>query len=154
MAQKKYVIHLTIEERSQLEKLVKTGKVAAYKRLHAQILLKADVGDKAPGWTDVKIANCFNITIRTVERVRQRLVEEGFESALNRTRQKCRFHIMDGEIEAHLIAITCSDLPEGYGHWTLRLLAEKMVELKYIETISYETVCRTLKKKRIKTVAK
>lgn len=146
MAQKKYVIHLTIEERSQLEKLVKTGKVAAYKRLHAQILLKAEVGDKAPGWTDVKIADCFNITTRTVERVRQRLVEKGIEAALNRAKQKCRFHIMDGEIEAHLIAITCSDLPEGCGHWTLRLLAEKMVELKYIETISYETVRRTLKK--------
>lgn len=149
---KKHIVRLTSDERLELENIVNKGKVAANKRLHAQILLKADISDEGPGWIDKKISEAFDITIKTVERVRLSNVEDGLEAALNKSKPKkvknCR---LDGEQEAHLIALTCGEPPEGYARWTLRLLADKMVELEYVEdSLSYETVRQMLKKNQLK----
>ncbi len=145
---KKYIVRLTSDERSELEYIVNKGKKAAYKRLHAQILLKADISEEGPGWTDEKISEAFDVTTRTIERTRQRLIENGLEGALNKSKpKKVKSYRLDGEQEAHLIALTCGEPPEGYARWTLRLLADKMVELEYVEdSISYETVRQVLKK--------
>jgi transposase len=143
---KKYVVRLTSEERKKLENMVARGKVAAYRRLHAQVLLKADISDKGPGWTDQKIADAFDITVRSIERIRKRLVEYGLDAAIRRAGGGGRKRLLDGSAEAHLIALACSDPPEGRCQWTLQLLADKMVELRHIDTVSYETVRRVLKK--------
>ncbi len=147
---KKYIVRLTSDERSELEDIVNKGKKSAYKRLHAQILLKADIS--GPGWTDEKISEAFDVTTRTIERTRQRLVENGLEGALNKSKpKKVKSYRLDGEQEAHLIALTCGEPPEGYARWTLRLLADKMVELEYVEdSLSYETVRQVLKKNKLK----
>ncbi len=148
---KKYIVELTTDERSELENLVNQGKIAAYKRLNAQIFLKADISTNGRGWTDQKISEAFNVSVKTIERVRQRLVEKGIEGAINRTKsQKCYPQKIDGEMEAHLVALTCSEAPEGQARWTLRLLADQMVELKYVDSISHETVRQVLKKNEIK----
>lgn len=144
---KKYIIRLTAEERKQLATLVQTGKTAAYKRRHAQVLLKADVGEQGPGWTDQKIAEAFNIGVRTIERIRQRLVEQGLDAAIQRAKGGGRKPTFTGEHEAHLIALNCSEPPPGRVRWTLRLLADRMVELNYTEYISHDTVGRLLKKR-------
>ena len=148
MPAKKYVVELSLEEREALDALVNKGKVAAYQRKHAQILLKADQGKQGPGWPDHRISDAFGVGTRTVERVRQRLVEQGLSAAIERAKQVNRkAHKLDGEQEAYLIALTCQEQPpEGRARWTLRLLAEKMVELEYVDTVSYETVRRVLKK--------
>lgn len=147
MSSKKYIVRLSAEERAELETLVKTGKAAAYKRLHAQVLLLADVGEGGPGWKDEPISQACGMSTRTVERVRQRLVEQGFEAAVNRTPKRAhRARKLDGEGEAHLVALMCSDPPEGRTRWTLHLLADRLVELKQVESISPECVRQTLKK--------
>jgi hypothetical protein len=144
---KKYIVRLTEEERSELEKLVHTGKVAAHKRQHASVLLKADISEQGDGWTDEKISAAFSLSTRTVERVREKFVEEGLESALNRAAaNKVRRRVLDGDNEAHLIALTCGEAPEGYNRWTLRLLGQQMVELGYVASVSHETIRQTLKK--------
>jgi transposase len=144
---KKYIVRLTEKEREELSQLINTGKAAAYKRCHAQILLKADVSDQGDGWTDLQISQAFDITTRTVERVRQRLVKGGLDAAINRAKQsRVRKRCLDGEQEAHLVALSCSEPPEGRSRWTLQLLADKMIELSYVETISDDTVQRVLKK--------
>jgi len=146
---KKYVVRLTEEERSELETLIKKGQVAAYKRLHAQVLLKADISVKSGGWTDQQMSEALDISTRTVEHVRQRLVEGGLSSAINRAPRSGGYSTkLDGEQEAHLIALSCQEPPAGRGRWTLRLLADKMVELHYVESLSHETVRQTLKKTR------
>jgi len=143
----KYVVRLSSEERLSLETLVKTGKRAADTRLRAQILLKADVGEGGPGWSDARIAAAFDIGLSTVHRQRQRLVEEGLEAALARKpSRQARPRKLDGEKEARLIAVACAKAPEGYARWTMRLLADRLVELKVVDAISDETVRRTLKK--------
>jgi transposase len=144
---KKYIVRLTETERNELTNLVHKGKVAAQKRLHAQVLLKADVSEHGEKWRDKQISEAFGISRRTVERIRERLVEQGLEAALNRTKP-CRVKSkrLDGEKEAHLIALTCGEAPDGRSRWTLRLLASKMVELEHVESISYETIRQTLKK--------
>lgn len=143
---KKYIVRLTAEERTERLQLVNTGKAAAYKRRHAQILLKADHRCQGEGWSDAKISEAFDVGIRTVERTRQRLVEQGLDAALNRTKQIKRRRSLDGEQEAYLIALSCSEPPNGRARWTLQLLADKMVELGYADAVSDETVRRTLKK--------
>ena len=144
---KKYIVRLTEEERTELKSLVHTGKVAAHKRLHAEILLKADVSDLGGKWQDKQISETYDISTRTVERVRERLVKEGLDSALNRAKSKrVKSRVIDGENEAHLVALTCSDAPEGYSRWTLRLLGQRMVDLGYVESVSHETIRQTLKK--------
>lgn len=140
-------MRLTENERSYLEGLIHTGKVAAHKRLHAEILLKADISDQGEKWQDKQISEAFGITTRTVERIRERLVKEDLESALNRARPvRVRARRIDGENEAHLVALMCGDAPEGFSRWTLRLLGQSMVELGYVESISHETIRQTLKK--------
>jgi len=144
---KKYIVRLSPEERAQLEELVNKGRAAAYKRLHSQILLKADIGEEGPGWKDIKISEAFDVTVQTVERIRKRLVGQGLEAAINRAKPvRVKSRKLDGEQEAHLIAMACSEPPEGQARWSLRLLADKMVELEYVDTISHETVRQTLKK--------
>ena len=143
---KKHIVYLTATERGELEQLVNTGKVAAYKRRHAQILLKSDVSEKGEGWNDAKISEAFDVSIRMVERTRQRLAERGLEAALNRAKQAMRRCCLDGEQEAHLVALSCSEPPDGHARWTLQLLANKMIELEYVDTVSRGTVRRTLKK--------
>ena len=144
---KKYIVTLTDEERQRLRALIASGKGAARKLMHARILLKADRRGRRPGWKDATIAEGLEVGISTVERLRQRFVEEGLEAALvpRPSRRQYR-HKLGGEEEAHLIALACSEPPEGRGCWTLRLLAARMVELKYVDTVSYETVRVTLKK--------
>ncbi|MBA7595150.1 IS630 family transposase ISAcma29 [subsurface metagenome] len=114
----------------------------------AHVLLKADVGEQGPGWPDKKISEAFGITVQTVERIRKQLVEESFNAVLRRKEytQKVSRKKIDGDVEAHLIALACSEAPEGYRQWSLRLLATKMVELGYVDRISHEAVRRALKK--------
>ena len=148
---KKYIVSLTPKERQMLEQLTKKGKAAAYKVNHARILLKADTNIKDGGWIDKEISLALDISIPTIERVRRLFVEQGIEAALSRqTPQKTKSHKLDGEQEAHLIAIACSQAPEGQTRWTLRMLAQRMVELEIVESISYETVRQTLKKTSLK----
>lgn len=144
---KKYIVRLSEAERAELEALVKTGRAAARKRLHAQVLLKADEGEHGPAWTDAAIMDALEVDVRTVERLRQCWVEEGLETALNgRPQARYRSPKLDGVQEAHLLAVACSAPPAGRNRWTLRLLADRMVELEYVDTVSYETVRQVLKK--------
>ena len=143
---KKYVVRLTDEERIGLEAMVKKGRVAAYKIRHANVLLKAD--DDGPAWMDVRIAEAFGCHPRTVENVRRRFVMQGLDAAIARKRQErpSRERKLDGEGEARLVTIACSEPPEGRGRWTLELLAGELVRLKVVDSISDQTVRRTLKK--------
>ena len=146
---KKYIVRLSEEERQYLIDLVRKGKVAAYKRRNAQILLKADIGEEGPGWTDEKIVEVLGVSVRTVERLRKRLCTQGFEKCLLRVKGSGRNRKLDGVQEARLIALVCSSSPEGSARWTLRMLADKMVELDYIDDLSYETVRQVLKKTKL-----
>jgi transposase len=145
---KRYVVTLDEAERQRLSQLVKADKVAAKKRNHAQILLLADVSEQGPGWKDEAVAQACGVTVRTVENIRKRLVMEGLESALNRKPQArpSRQKILDGEKEAKVIAVCCGSKPAGHARWTLRLLAQRIVELDVVDSISHETVRQCLKK--------
>jgi transposase len=143
----KYVVRLAKEERDELAALVKRGKVAADRRRRAHILLKADAGELGSGLTDQEVANALDVGVATVHRVRQAYVEEGLQDALSRTPTVGnRPRKLDGEAEARLVAVACSPAPEGRDRWTLELLADKLVELKVVDTIGKECVRRTLKK--------
>lgn len=147
MPAKRYKVTLSEEERQKLEQITKNGKSAAAKINHAYILLKADENQEEGGWKDQSISDIFNISIRTIERVRQRFIEDGLENALvPRPRQTLKLKKLDGETEAHLIAIACSSPPEGRSRWTLRLLADQIVTMGYVESISHESVRQSLKK--------
>jgi hypothetical protein len=143
---KKYIVRLNEEERRQLTELVTKGKSAASKIRHANILLKADAD--GPAWKDERIAEGFFVRVSTVNAVRQRFVQQGLEAALNRKKQDMpsRKRVLDGEKEAKVIALRCNQAPKGHARWTLRLLAEKAVELEIVDSISHETVRQTLKK--------
>ena len=145
---KKYVVRLTSEERMTLQRLVSVGKAAARRILHARILLAADQGPEGPAWKDDQIAQGLSAHPRTIANVRQRLVEQGLEAAVDRKKQErpSRGRKLDGKAEARLIAMRCGEPPEGRMRWTLHLLADKMVELKIVDSVSYETVRRVLKK--------
>lgn len=144
---KKYKVTLTQEERQELGIIISKGRVAARKRIHAQILLQTDEADERNGWIDADIAEAYHVSTRTVERVRQRFVEGGLQTALRpRAPHENRSRKFDGKKEAQLITLACSRAPEGYARWTLQLLADKMVELKYMESISGEGVRNVLKK--------
>lgn len=143
----KYRVTLTDAERSQLQHLLAAGTAPARKLTHARILLKADRGPDGPAWVDARIAEAVEVSQPTISRIRQQYVEQGLEAALNRRAPRRVYQRkLDGEQEAHLIALACSTPPEGQARWTLRLLAEKLVELEVAEEISYQTVRRTLKK--------
>lgn len=144
--QKKYVVRLTDQERDELQGVVKKLKGTGEKVRRAQILLKADADGS--NWTDERIAEAFSCRTRTVEKIRQRLVERGFHATLyraERTRPPVE-KLLDGEQEARVIAMRLGPPPKGYANWTLRLLARKVVELEIVESVSHETVRRTLKK--------
>lgn len=144
---KKYIVKLSEQERKELQELLSKGKSSARKTTHARVLLKADESEGEPGWKDEQISEALEVSLSTIHRIRQRFVEEGTEAALSRRPGSgYRDPKVDGEKEAHLIALACSKPPEGRNRWTLRLLAEKMVELEYIESLSYEGVRQTLKK--------
>lgn len=147
-ANKRYVVRLGAEERERLERLVSVGRGAAAKLTHARVLLQADQSAAGPGWTDARIGEGLGVTTRTVENIRERFVEEGLESALVRKKQcrPSRERLLDGAKEAQLTAICCSKAPDGRKRWTLQMLADRLVELKVVESISYETVRRTLQK--------
>jgi transposase len=145
---KKYIVTLTDEERRMLQTMLSRGKAAARKLTHALILLKADADSGGPGWSDDAIAEGLQIGRATVERVRQQFGEEGLEAALERRKPRRQYRrTLDGDAEAHLIALACGQAPEGRSRWTLRLLADRMVQLEYVEQVSYQTVRRKLKKK-------
>lgn len=143
---KKYIVALSEEERQSLEQFTTTGQHAAYQITHARILLKADRNQVGGSWSDVEIEAAIDVSVRTIERVRQRFVEEGLECALKQRPGAGRKRQMQGEQEAHLIALRCSKPPQGQARWTLRLLADQMVVLGYVESISHESVRQTLKK--------
>lgn len=143
---KKYIVRLTDEERDVLREVVKRLKGTNQKVRRAQILLKAD--EEGPGWTDSRIAEAFDCRRQTVENLRQRFVESGFQETLEgkKRAEPPTEKLLDGEQEAKIIAVRLGSPPAGYAHWTLRLLARKIVELEIAEAVSYETVRRTLKK--------
>ena len=143
-----YVVQLEAEERESLSRLIHTGKGAARKLTHARILLHADQAADRPRLTDEEIAAAIEVSDDTVARIRRRFVEEGLEAALERrpTARPPRARLIDGEAEAKLVAICCGGPPEGRARWTLRLLADKLVELEILESVSHETVRQTLKK--------
>lgn len=145
---KKYIVRLNQEERETLTKLVRGGKAAARKIARARVLLKADAGTDGPGWTDQRIAETLEVGVRTVENLRRRCVEEGLEAAVSDKPRPDRpwQRKLDGVGEAKLIALSCSDPPAGRTRWTLELLGDALVALKVTDSISYETVRRTLKK--------
>ena len=150
----RYRITLTKEERKELEVIFKTGKRAAKTILHARALLLLDAGEFGKHWTVKMTAEALGLSTRSIEHLKQRFVEEGLERALKRkVRVKPpREKIFDGEFEAHLIALACSDPPEGRERWTVRLLAEKMVELRIVPAVSAMTICNTLKKTNLSLI--
>lgn len=145
---KRYIVRLSDQERKHLAQLLGRKVLAAKKRMRAQVLLKADAGPDGPGWIDSQIAAAFGVSVVTIEKVRKSYVLEGFEAAIERKKQcrPSRLPVLDGAKEARLVALCCGTVPAGHGRWTLHLLADKLVELKIVESISRETVRQTLKK--------
>jgi transposase len=141
MPAKKYKVDLSQSERAELEGMTRKGQVSARKMKRAQILLKA-----SEGWQDADIAAALDTAHSTVERLRQRFVEGGLSHALNEDARPGQKRRLDGRAEAHLIALVCSERPDGQARWSMRLLADKLVELEVVESVSHETVRQTLKK--------
>lgn len=142
-----YRVELTSEERAHLTDIVTRRSKTARPVRRAFMLLKADEAPEGPAWPDWKIAESYEVNVRTVERLRERFVEEGLQVALHgKKRQPKREKLFDGEVEAHLVALRCSEPPAGHARWSLRLLRDKMIELGYVETISHESVRQLLKK--------
>jgi transposase len=150
IAVKKYVVKLSVDERERLDSLIRSGKHPARKLTRARILLKADAGEAGEGWSDSQIASALDTGLATVARIRQQLVEEGFDSVLTpkRSPASARLRIFDGAAEAKLIALACSEPPAGRARWTLSLLEDKVVELNIVAKASDNTIGRTLKKTR------
>ena len=144
----RYRVTLTQEERKELETMTRRGKTHARRFIHARALLLCDAGVEGPAWNVADVATALGVTSRSIEHLKKRFVEEGLEAALERKpREKPpREVIFDGVFEARLIALACSDVPEGHRRWTVRLLADKVVELKFAESVSHMTVQRVLKK--------
>jgi len=146
MRQTRYTVRLGEEERAHLRTLIGQGTAPARRLTHARILLKADQGEGGPGWADVAIAGAVEVHPATVGRVRRTYVEGGLDAALDRKAPNRVYpRRLDGAAEAHLIALACGDAPAGRERWTLRLLADELVRLEVVETVSYETVRRTFK---------
>lgn len=144
---KRYVVKLSADERAALEAIVGKGTVAAQKRRHASILLLVDEGEHGPRMSDAEAAEQLELTVRTIERTRERCVRDGLELALQRKlRSRERTACLDGEAEARLVQLACSEAPEGRARWTLRMLSEKLVELEIVESVTHETVRRVSKK--------
>ena len=147
MPAKRYRVTLTTEEREALLKLINKGKGAARELGHARILLQADESEAGAGEQDEAISKHLQTSVSTIERVRKRFVKQGLERALTHKRPyRTRSKKLDGEVEAHLIALACAEPPTGRGRWTMQMLADKLVELEVVESISDETVRLALKK--------
>ena len=148
MAHKRYIVELTPLERTRLLSFISKAKASAIALLKARILLKADAGAQGEGWIDSRIAEALETNIAMVERVRAKFVTEAVEATLARKKRQTPpiEPIFDGEAQAQLIALACSEPPEGYAHWSIRLLAEKVVERKIVEKVHFNTVGRALKK--------
>jgi len=144
----RYRVTLSTEERKELEALTKKGKTGTKKFINARALLLCDAGPAGPAWPVAKVAEALGVTSRTIEHLKKRLVEEGLEAALVRKQREKppRDIVLDGAFEARLISLACSEAPEGYQRWTVRLLAEKAVELKLAPSVSHMSVQRILKK--------
>ena len=148
---KKYRVTLTEDERAALGQRVATGRGSARELTHARILLKADQGPQGPAWGDAGIAAALDASVPTIERIRKRFVEHGLEDAVRQRRPRRQYRTrLDGEQEAHLVALACTPAPLGRRRWTLRLLADKLVELRYIDGVSHETVRQLLRKNQLK----
>ena len=147
---KRYKVTLDADERQYLHDLIAAGRAAARKLAHARILLKADAAEGGPAWPDARIAEAVEVSVATIERVRQRFVEQGLDAALDRKPRErpAREIKLDGRAEARLVALACSAPPEGRATWTMQLLADKLVELEVVSSISDETVRLALKKTR------
>jgi len=146
--EKKYHVDLTEAEHKQLFELLHKGKSAALRQMHAQILIQADRSKLGLSRSDAQIHEALGVAVSTIERVRQRFAEDGLEAALERSPSRRQYErLLDGAAEAHLIALYCSKPPEGHARWSVRLLADQMVVLEYCESVSRETVRRTLKKR-------
>jgi transposase len=145
---KKHIVKLTPEEREQVEQVIGSGTAAARKIMHAHILRKVDASAQGPKWSDQQIKQAFDVGESTIWRMRRRFVEQGVADALNRRPQPQRpqKRKLTGEVAAHLMAIRCGPKPEGEGHWSLRLVAHKLVTLQEVEEVRYETVRRMLKR--------
>lgn len=154
MPRKKYIVTLTVDERTELEQISRTGTTSAYAMTHARILLKADTAHPDGGWSDSEISAALDVSVATIERLRQRFVEAGLSACLQRRQTRVYSRLLDGEQEAHLVALACSDPPDGRSCWTLRLLSKRLVELGHVEQISHETVRQTLKKTNLSLGAK
>ena len=147
---KKYVVQLSAKDRERCMELVRSGRAPARTLMHARVLLKADSGPEGPRWTDAAIAEAMEVSTVTVAKIRQRFVSEGLDATLNHYRGPNREypHKLDGRQEAQLLALAHSAPPEGHKQWSLRLLADKRVELEYVDSLSPMTVSRTLKRGR------
>ncbi len=143
---KKYYVTLNEEEREQLKSMIRKGKVAGYRIKHAQILLKLDEIPENEGWSQEKIGEAYGAAIMTVSGVAKRYVLEGMEAALGRKEQENRHRKIDGDVEAQIVAIACSEAPEGRERWTLQLIADEVVRLGIVESLSHTAVADTLKK--------
>ncbi len=145
---KRYIVRLSGTERRDLTKLTSTGKAAAHRITRARLLLLADEGPDGPCWKDEQVAEALAVSVRTVENIRKRFVNDGLEAAINLKKRirPPRERLLDGRQEAQLVALCCSAPPEGRSRWTLQLLADQLVVLDVVDSISYETVRRTLKK--------
>lgn len=144
---KKYVVTLSQSEQEALERLVKTGNAPARKMTRAWILLKSNNNENGPNWSYEKICQAYNVSEVTVYQVRKAYVEQGLEKTINRKKPERDYkHRLDGEAEAHLIALACSKAPDGQERWTLRLLQDRMIKLDYVDDVSHETIRTTLKK--------
>ncbi len=148
---KKHIIELTPEEVKHLQELVTQGKTAARRILHAHILLQANAAEGGPAWKDDQIAEVFGVSVRSVERIRQRCVENGLDDALERRQSDTGIsrRKLDGKGEAYLCKLACSKPPQGRERWTIRLMRDRMVELRIVEDIGRETVRTTLKKMKL-----
>lgn len=151
----RYKVTLMNEERKMLEQISTTGIKAAKTILHARALLLLDAGENGPKWKVSDVADAVGMTSRSLEHLKERFVECGLEDALQRRKRATppRAIIFDGEFEARLLQLACSKTPEGYARWTVRLLADKLVELKIVPTVSAMTVCNTLKKMNLNLIS-
>ena len=149
---KKYIVKLSQEQRQQLEDLISQGRAAARKLMHARVLLKTDQGEQGPGWSDERIAEALEVGLATIERIRRRFALQGLDEALNRRPQPERpeQRKINGEQEAHLIALCCGEPPEGHERWTVRMLTDRFVQLGYVDQVSHKTVWVTLKSNKLK----
>jgi len=148
MANKRYVVELAADERDHLHALLKQKGVVGKKRMRVEVLLKVDEGEWGPGWTHARVAETLEVHVNTVTCIAKKLVEDGFEGAITRKkhRRPGRDFVVAGKVEETLLALATGNPPKGYAHWTLRLLADRLVQLRAVDSISHETVRKALKK--------